>query len=1194
MDSILSLIKEILNDILSPVMGKGITSFMEKLHKMRFIKNISDLVREYVNNHDGTILTTGAFERYLSYYHPIEKILCLAETADGTVKSRATFIKDEARIFFDKCAEKKQDTPENRYIFNEFLAKFYDITFAYCRSLLSRNEKILLSNVKSGFKEIMENDDKNAETLSKEINELKDILRNQKTINAPETVRAIYYNISAYIWAGKGKDIGFLLPLIKDKNKDIELCVEFLLSLMKDTATKEQFEALLKNVSDDELCKDVIRKVIYLSCIVGNREMISAVSDRFNELFRIAKCVVNDEYDPLFTVTPEVKEGITYYSYEILSKKFPAEEWLVLRISILKIFETNTANAIEAVELLGDTVDFLDRVTIYKKKTQMIVSGMYSPEEANSIYFELDNETNGEVLFPKDILCILYGTLFKLAFLVDSGEPTKIVQKLPEVILLEDEIKMLLLQLKIDSGEADCEEILNISRKTGEYWLLNNYLQTIAATDSQRAARIVEENKYLLGNDVGVFIIYAQIAERLYGAEKSFVLFGEYERKHGGALEFWVVKLIIQLRNGISVDSELKEIFKKWQENTIHSSFVNLELEFIDILLQHNCFDEALEYIKHRAIFVGEKVEYLRRKAAALLKKKREIEALEAYLLLFSKGDCSEDVIDNIIVISINNNRDVSYEVLEKAKNSTKSRMLMLLSFCYEKTGREEEAQILLLKALLANHGENDAVFNNYLGFNYRKGSFSDSKIDWVDADTCVVLQSNKENNIKHVCVHKHRILPMDKYEWEKAIHIYKETSIQLGIFRKKVGDIVSLEGEEYTIIELFAIDTFLFRTCMGKLLESGEVEAITLPVDEEGNLNHSELVSSFVNVIGDDKDRDWLKDYRDLSTIPATLYIYKRYVRGTYTQLISLIIDDSTVVFREGIIEPKHSESKYILTSSALVALYKIGTQPSFGNMEVFIPTSLYRTICDETEQIVQNNNRDTVAGMGVCNGQLYFVESTEDEKQGAMREAVMLKEFCSKFNELENHSDLQIDITDGFDLKEVLGISDYDALLLAKQDNITLVVPEPIIALLGNIEEINIKMTGIADFLVEQNMEPLELLSHIKKMMEYRFQVPITRKLISYIVNAYNESDFAIRDKILDSWDELMEIAISDDKYKAWLSELFSVIWAKEKDALEEYNPIWMSFMFCTMRCKGFKLEFYVDEKGNLSHRIVEDVAQ
>ena len=40
MDSILSLIKEILNDILSPVMGKGITSFMEKLHKMRFKKTL--------------------------------------------------------------------------------------------------------------------------------------------------------------------------------------------------------------------------------------------------------------------------------------------------------------------------------------------------------------------------------------------------------------------------------------------------------------------------------------------------------------------------------------------------------------------------------------------------------------------------------------------------------------------------------------------------------------------------------------------------------------------------------------------------------------------------------------------------------------------------------------------------------------------------------------------------------------------------------------------------------------------------------------------------------------------------------------------------------------------------------------------------------------------------------------------------
>lgn len=466
-----------------------------------------------------------------------------------------------------------------------------------------------------------------------------------------------------------------------------------------------------------------------------------------------------------------------------------------------------------------------------------------------------------------------------------------------------------------------------------------------------------------------------------------------------------------------------------------------------------------------------------------------------------------------------------------------------------------------------------------------RKDSASEPKVELVDVDTCVTLQATKEKTIKQICVHKQQVLPIEMYEWENALHIYKEDSIRLGLFRKRVKDTVILEGEEYVIAELFAIDTFFFRTCMGKLIEKGKMKAVTIPVDEDGKLNYGELANSFVEIIGDDIDKDWLESYKDLSSIPATLYIYKRYVRATYTQFISAVMDDPSVIYREGLLENSQPSNKYVLTSSALVALYKIGVLPCFDGTEVDIPNSLYRTICDETELVVQNNNRETVAGMGVRAGQLYVLESSEDEKQRNMREAVCLKEFCAKFNTLENHCDLQLAMTDGVDLKEILGISDYDALLIAKQHNITLVAPEPMIAALASLDSINVKTIGIIDFLVAQKMEPLILLSYVKRMLQFKFQVPITSNLINYIVNAYNVPDVAEKNKILDSWDELMEIAMSDSNYKAWLSQLFSVICAREKDALEEYNRIWLSFMLCTMRCKGllFNVEKHFNSYAN-----------
>ena len=90
MSHLVNLIDTILNSFLSGILDNGISSFGLKIRKRLFIKKINTWVREYINSHDGSVLTTGAFEHFLRNYHPIEKIFFLVVSTDETIKSKKT------------------------------------------------------------------------------------------------------------------------------------------------------------------------------------------------------------------------------------------------------------------------------------------------------------------------------------------------------------------------------------------------------------------------------------------------------------------------------------------------------------------------------------------------------------------------------------------------------------------------------------------------------------------------------------------------------------------------------------------------------------------------------------------------------------------------------------------------------------------------------------------------------------------------------------------------------------------------------------------------------------------------------------------------------------------------------------------------------------------------------------------------
>ena len=85
----------------------------------------------------------------------------------------------------------------------------------------------------------------------------------------------------------------------------------------------------------------------------------------------------------------------------------------------------------------------------------------------------------------------------------------------------------------------------------------------------------------------------------------------------------------------------------------------------------------------------------------------------------------------------------------------------------------------------------------------------------------------------------------------------------------------------------------------------------------------------------------------------------------------------------------------------------------------------------------------------------------------------------------------DLTLEAMEVIDLKELIGICDYDALAIAKQEKRILVTSEIALAQLTLFKDISTISVGILEFLCNLNLDVLELLDYMKKMLEYRFVI-------------------------------------------------------------------------------------------------------
>lgn len=1186
---IFNLIESIIINLFSSQLYDGKVTFCERIRLKCFRKKLFKRIRKYIIQHDGSVLTTGDFEIFLQYHHPIEKIFKQISSGSGVV-SKESFINEQIELFFKVQHHPEKNRSDTDEILKGFFMHVYDEIDSFFVKNLSQNETYIISRSDRTNQQVMDALQVSEKRLHEDLTGIKKVLQENLQIHDPELVWSIYQHLSSLILNGKISEVLQIYPLLIGKSIDLESSISYLLSLFSDNNSLcVDFCKIQNDIVDDRIYNDICRISIYINKWRNKNVNLNKVSSRNPDLKRIVQSLLEGKQDDFYTIKKSVQEGITYFTYNI-ENNYPNEQWIVNRICSLDILKQSLFNTSESIkQLIGDSNNIVDRLILLKSRISESYNTLeIGSEFANELYNAACELAQMSDNLARDMKIIIYEMLLRSALMVSTEEAEKVSRMVPKNLQEVKNIRFLLIQVKIEKDTGDFDEVINICMKYGEYWLFNNYLIEHVDDSPLGMKELIEKYKFVIDLDSSVFLIYVQLVNKLDGQNKALELFDEYKKKYGELVEFWIIKLRIKY-----IDEELDIMVTEYMRGNLKYLTNEGPLTLVKLLIQNKKYENALEIINKHEIIGNIRHDFLRLKAIALCNTKHEIESLSIFTKLFEDGNHSEEIIYYILALSCNNRRLVPFEVLVCAEQSENPQILMLAASVFAIENNVEKAFIMNLKAMLRTTDSQSEVFNQYIGIETLEDQSKKTIVNSIDVDTVVkLLNQNDETKNSLYAIHSLHLLPKEPYVWENATHIYKETAIMHGLLRKKKGDIVVIDSHSYKIEEILSLKTYFFRLSMNKVIANGKAKLLSIPTMDNDRIDVQKFAQVLKKEIGDNENQfAWLDQYKDLSKIPVSFFFSKSFVRITYFQLVSAMIVDKTILYRESADTTLQQYGDYIFSYAALVILYKLGWNCSSKETKYAIPSTMKKVISDEAEEIIRENNKDHVAFMGVKNEQFYLVESTEEEKSQFMQEAVEFKTYSEKYITLDNDSDLHLDNDYHSRIKEMLGVSDYDSIIIAKNTGRILVTAEVIVSGICHISEINVPTEGIANFLAKETKDIDELLMYVRKMVEYKCTIPFTINTINRILEFYEKASQEKKKTIIEQWSEILQLPMEDEQYKSVMISCVQDCFANLNSEEDRITPIGKSLLYFWLKYTRQKIVVNISENGEFITQIVKE---
>lgn len=283
----------------------------------------------------------------------------------------------------------------------------------------------------------------------------------------------------------------------------------------------------------------------------------------------------------------------------------------------------------------------------------------------------------------------------------------------------------------------------------------------------------------------------------------------------------------------------------------------------------------------------------------------------------------------------------------------------------------------------------------------------------------------------------------------------------------------------------------------------------------------------------------------------------------------------------------------KYVISFSALVALYKVG-YPADKIREaggVIMESTLVQAKLDAAA-VIKEYNRDTVASLGLINGKLFINQVDEVGKDYWLKEAGNFKKYCEAIPTVKSDQDLSGEFFGKFDNKELFGICDYDAIVFVQHNKeYSLVIIEAILASLSQNEQVNLNVISVSDWMVRQQIDAIDLIEYLHSLLNIGCLMSITKDVIDYISLEVSKNYGDSKQKIYLIWNDLLgRIDNFPDKQKAVfiqaMSEVFTLF---EGEATNIDKGILHILTTNILLLRKQKIEMSIDAAGRLSFLLV-----
>lgn len=1123
--------------------------------KKRFEKKLQTEVKDFCKKNENTYIGSEDFQIFLKYHRPLERIMQNAIAGENS--------NEREQLFDNLLAEAVKSASDIERILSiddkRMLRSLYSLVDEnirqYYRKMLSEQQRYIVSCNTKTSQSLRNHIDKVAQGQIEELKVIKSMIAECEQLSDYKA-KSIANLISKKMWEGDFEELEQIAPVIKDRSRDLSYMLESieLVYFVKNTDL-ETLKHQISMINNPEVRNCAIKSI--LPILYFRNQSVGWLKNYAlgKNLKNIILAIEENDFSFIFTEKIEEINRIEMYKFVVNKQLLNDEPVLSKMIVVVYLYNMKSVNTAQFMEEFWgeESIAWFIWLLIANRKIDVLQYNSLENSNKDRIKQIRENFVNQNNTYSKlaiDFQTLFYSMLFKASLYASDG--TDDLEKLiPKDLLHEKEIEDLIIESKIKENNVSTEEVLEYCKKTGEYWLLTNYI--ISTGKSEKAVEIIESHIKLISLVPDIFFIYVEGLMFIGKEKQAKALLQEYERKYGTYFDYWNLCL------NINKTEESKVLFiQKCKEG--HLTFLNRYAEYIIIerLIDLKECDLANEYIKRLEMQIGETSRIKKYKASILQNENKNVDALEIYKSIFDDYSNDPQVIGAIIWLSINMKRIVDEKYIEAANALKTPRMYLLAAAAYAASGNIIDARRNNIRAILASDDYQNPAFMQYLGMNLGNSDDKNSDLVCVEKDSAVYLRA--ENGCARIyCIYADKLLPSSPFIWDGDIHLYVEDVAKLGIYKQPVGTTVEIEDVCYKIESIESIDAYFVHHCFDNVVKNGSAQAIMSPVID-GKLDVDSFVKQIKDITGDDKDRNkWIRQYCDFEDVAMPLFSIYKFYNVTYTQFVETILKDPSICIREVMLSSDEKSKPYMLSFTSLIILIKAGVPSEYINREAtYITESTRLQINNDIADMIERYSQEHVMSLGIYDGQPYTIQTEEDEKQMWMKEAGVLKDYADKIRTVLNTTDLSGGIFDETDITELFGIPDYDAIAISVNQNYTLVSTEATLSSLKNTEDVKLDVITITDWLLHCEMPWRELLPIIKKIVGMGSITALNVSMINFLLKEYELCSEEEKNEMLALVHDILEVYVNmHARFKAQATQVLTTTYAmvvNQQEGLEQ----------------------------------------